>query len=597
MFKKYIFTLLLVAVLFLPAAKASDNFMPVRVGISDSQFKNYVFNNSEFLDAYNLNVMDSVTGYVIPVTETSQIVKIAVENNLFSIYVDETLLARNLRGPILISSKDNSYIKIKNLKRKGKQAFYRGYIEVIKSSKSTDKFSIVNVLSLKNYLRGVVPNEMPVRFGLEALKAQTVAARNYAVTPRIKAYKEFDLCDSVACQVYFGANTEDSLADRAIEETNGIIALDKDNAPILALYSSTAGGYTESYEYAFSDPETRAFPSKNIHYLTATPDNENFESLETNEAAEKFYTSKPEAFDDMSPYYRWSKTWNVNELEDVLKKTLPAQSKTGFIHPEVFSGDYIGKLISIKPLKRGASGKIIKLQIETTTGVYTVEKELVIRRCFQKDGISLPSANFVINYIEAQNPVYKFSGGGFGHGVGLSQYGAGKMASLGYKFDDILQHYYNGIKLATIPAEINSNNKPVERTFYTDNNKATLYIENNNNTKNFKITVNGKEKELKLNNDLTTIDISQFLQKGTNKISYLIMDENIDYTKKIKAYVEVYPAKKQEANKEQNIENNIEQEHKKEKKRKTEFTFFKYIDCNNAESGCYSPKEQEAENE
>ena len=73
---------------------------------------------------------------------------------------------------------------------------------------------------------------MPTRFGLEALKSQTVAARNYAISPRLKAYEEFDLCDSVACQVYFGANTEEELSDQAIEETNGIIALSNEDKPI-----------------------------------------------------------------------------------------------------------------------------------------------------------------------------------------------------------------------------------------------------------------------------------------------------------------------------------------------------------------------------
>ena len=540
--KKCIYIVLIAIVILLPNAKASDSFMPVRVGISDTNFQNYIYDNIEFIDANNLNVMDSVTGYTIPVTELSQILKVTSENNLFSIYVDGVLLARNLQGPVFVSSKDNNSIKIKGLKRKGRQAAYRGYIEIARSSKNMSKFSIVNVLSLKDYLKGVVPNEMPVRFGLEALKAQTVAARNYAVTPRVKAYKEFDLCDSVACQVYFGANTEDELANKAVEETNGIIALDKDNAPILALYSSTAGGYTESYEYAFSDPQTKEFPSKKIHYLTATPDKEEFGILDTNEAAEDFYTSKPESFDDLSPYYRWSKDWNVDELEDVLKKTLPAQSKTGFIHPEILSGEDIGNIVSIKALKRGASGKIIKLQLETTKNTYIIEKELVIRRCFQKNGISLPSANFIITYIQAQNPVYKFSGGGFGHGVGLSQFGAGKMASLGYKYDDILQHYYKGIKLATIPVDVNSHIKPLERNFYTTHDSATVYIENPDNINKLKITINGKEKELKLNNGLTTLDISNYLKNGNNQISYLILDDNIGFTKKLKIFVEVKEA-------------------------------------------------------
>ena len=541
-FNKCIYMIAAAAVFCFPSAYATDNHIPVRAGISDTSFQTYLFDSVEFNDASNIRVMDSATGYIIPDKENVSIIKVTSENNLFRIYMDNELAAKNLTGPVLVSPKDGGFISVNGLKRKGKQALYRGYIELVRSTKDISKFSIVNVLSLKNYLRGVVPNEMPVKFGLEALKAQTVAARNYAVTPRVKAYKEFDLCDSVACQVYFGANTEDELSDKAVDQTNGIIALDKDNAPILALYSSTAGGYTESYEYAFSDPITKEFPSKDIHYLSAVPDNEDIEPLDTDEKADAFYTSKPETFDDLSPYYRWSKLWTVSELESVLAKTLPIQSKTGFITPIAAEGEDIGHLISIKAVQRGKSGKIITLEIKTDKNTYIVQKELVIRRCFQKNGVSLPSANFVINYINSANPVYKFSGGGFGHGVGLSQWGAGKMAGLGYTYDNILQHYYKGIKLATIPVEVHSNNKTVERLFYTEHESAKVYIQNNDDINRLKITVNNKELKVKLKDGLTVVDISKYLNKGENKITYLITDE-CGYGKKVTVFTEVKEAR------------------------------------------------------
>ena len=540
---KLILYILFIILLIPSFARAGDNHIPVRVGISNTNFNTYLFQEIEFYDAKNLDVMDSATGYVVPLKDNSDILKVASENNLFRIYINNELVARNLTGPILVRPKENCFVSVKGLKRKGKQALYRGYIELVRSSKDISKFAIVNVLSLKNYLRGVVPNEMPVKFGLEALKAQTVAARNYAVTPRVKAYEEFDLCDSVACQVYFGANTEEELADRAIEETNGIIALDKENNPILALYSSTAGGYTESYEYAFSDPATKAFPSNDIHYLTAVADDETFPSLESDIEAEKFYTTKPIAFDDMSPYYRWSKEWTKDELEQVLSKTLVAQSKTGFVCPQLLNENDFGSLLCIKALRRGKSGKIIELEIKTDKNTFIVQKELVIRRCFQKNGISLPSANFVITYIDAVNPVYKFSGGGFGHGVGMSQWGAGKMASMGYTFDKILQHYYKGIKLATIPVKVYSNHKVIDRVFYCENEEAKLFIINPDKIDKLSVILNEKELSIKLKDDTTKCDISKYLRKGENKISYFISDEeNNDYTKSLSVYVEVKEA-------------------------------------------------------
>ncbi len=541
---KIIIILLMLAVIFPNfTATAGDNSVPVRVGISSNNFSTYLFSEIQFLNANTISITDNATGYSVPHEENSKIIRITSENNLFYIYLDNNLVAKNLTGPITIIPVSEDKIYIKDLKRKGKQAAYRGIIELTRSSKDISKFAIVNVLSLKNYLRGVVPNEMPVRFGLEALKAQTVAARNYAVTPRIKAYQEFDLCDSVACQVYFGANTENELSDKAVEETNGIIALDKENKPILALYSSTAGGYTESYEYAFSDPETKQFPSKDIHYLTAVPDNKDFNKLNSEEEAYKFYTSKPEAYDDLSPYYRWTKEWSKDELEKVLSKTLIAQSKTGFIKPELKNENDFGELISIKPIKRGDSGKIIELEITTDKNVFIVQKELVIRRCFQKNGISLPSANFVIEQINEENPVYKFYGGGFGHGVGLSQWGAGKMASLGFSYVDILQHYYKGIKLASVPCKIYANRKMSEKFFYSDEGNAKVYIFNPCKIKKITIIVNEKEIDVKLKDYITTVNISRHIDKGLNKIAFVIDEDDIDYKKYIEVFTQVKEAK------------------------------------------------------
>ena len=113
---------------------------------------------------------------------------------------------------------------IKDLKRAGQNAVYRGEIEIVPCIKE-NQFHIVNELEVEQYLKGVVPNEMPVRFGLEALKAQSVAARNYVLSPRIKLNPNYDVVDSVASQVYFGANTEKELSNKIISEASFVISL------------------------------------------------------------------------------------------------------------------------------------------------------------------------------------------------------------------------------------------------------------------------------------------------------------------------------------------------------------------------------------
>ena len=130
---------------------------------------------------------------------------------------------------------------------------YRGALEIFGNSRRT--LTVVNELPLETYLLGVVPNELnPTAFGqLEALKAQAVAARTYIYRNMGQYKKEgYDICATDACQVYFGALTEDPLATQAVMETRGTIAV-YDGEPINALYSSTCGGRTEDAEHIFNE--------------------------------------------------------------------------------------------------------------------------------------------------------------------------------------------------------------------------------------------------------------------------------------------------------------------------------------------------------
>ena len=130
---------------------------------------------------------------------------------------------------------------------------YRGYIEVFGNARNT--FTIVNELPLEDYLLGVVPNELsPSTYGeLEALKAQAVAARTYAIKNMGQSKQEgYDICNTDACQVYMGAGTEDPMSTQAVRDTRGMIAT-YNGQPITALYSSTCGGRTESAENIFQE--------------------------------------------------------------------------------------------------------------------------------------------------------------------------------------------------------------------------------------------------------------------------------------------------------------------------------------------------------
>ena len=491
----------------------------VRVGLTDNKFQNVLKQTVTVYGTADCDICDRETRKIV--SRVSANTDIVIRNGVTGL--DVTINGRNamLRDFVVICPQ--GVLGVKDLTRKGKPALYHGAFEVIQKE-DRKGFYLVNLVETQEYLKGVVPNEMPVRFGLEALKAQAVAARNYVLTPRTQAYKEFNVVDSVASQVYYGVNTEADLATRAVMETDGIVAL-YNNEPILALYSSTAGGYTESYSHAFSDPLTKMFPSINKPYLTAVPDKSEFKSLEDENDAKKFYESKVPSFDIESPYYRWQKQWAVGELENVLKSTMIAQSKTGFIHPAFKQGDDLGKIKDIKVMKRGASGKAVEVELMTTKGCYRIAKELVIRRVFQKDGVSLPSANIVFEKkVDSYGNVTDITifGGGFGHGVGMSQYGAGYMATkLNQPYYNILRHYYTGINLGTMPKTICG--EEVKETFWAPIGRAQLVITNSTAAK-IAVKINGRTMEFPVTKTIFQkdyrIDISRYIEDGENTIVY-----------------------------------------------------------------------------
>lgn len=528
----------------------SEKMKLVRVGISDNSFKSLLYKEISIIGTSQYTVYDKKTSKPILKFSPTDILKLKLSSGNFELIVNNKVATKAPIGTLVIDC-PNGLLSVENLKRNGKQALYHGIFEIV--PKNENQFYLINVLDLQSYLKGVVPNEMPVRFGLEALKAQAVAARNYVLLPRTKSFTEFDVDDSVASQVYFGAGTESQLSSQAVEETEGLVALYNWDL-ILAQYSSTAGGYTESYENTFSDPKTKTFPSKPKPYLQGRPDIYSVGPLNREEEARLFYMSYPDSYDMKSPYYRWQRTWGekkegMKELQDVLQKTLVDQSKTGFIKPEFKQGDTLGEIKELKVKSRGVSGKIIELEIVTDKETYHVYKELVIRRLLTKDGKALPSANVVFEHLyDADKKLNKIVayGGGFGHGVGMSQFGAGFMAtSLHKTFDKILKRYYTGITISTVPTILSSNDsqKILTQSFFLPKTKAILVVDNMYKIKGFNATINGRNVAFEIANSIvpfnrvSRIDISSYLKQGKNNVTFFFPED--EKNKGIRLYIEL----------------------------------------------------------
>ena len=228
-----------------------------------------------------------------------------------------------------------------------------------------------------------------------------------------------------------------------------------------------------------------------------------------------------------------------------------------------------GKLKDIKVKERGESGKIISLDIVFDNITFNVKKELIIRKLFIKNNRMLKSANFVLQFVydkdklgdkslkssyyqfekeeaSSELPLYfdevKAIGGGFGHGVGLSQFGAAFMAKNGYNFEKILKHYYSNINLGTEPYHLSCYDNEYLSQFYTKDKKAFLVFENNLSFAKIFVDVNDNLIEINLNPAIIKHkeDISKFIKKGTNIVKVTLDNENNNKNKvNIKTFVEL----------------------------------------------------------
>lgn len=304
---------------------------------------------------------------------------------------------------------------------------YRGSLEL---DPCAGKLTVVNVVDVESYLLGVVPSEMCHTYPLEALKAQAVAARTYALKNVGRfAAQGFDLTDTASSQVYGGYCCEKPRSTRAVLDTLGVV-LTSDSELIDAVYSSTCGGFTESATEAWGRP---------VSYLRGVAD---FEPEPTEplthpdtEAAWADYFKTVRPLHCLQPKYahaaafRWVKVLTRRELEDGLP-------------PEL----HVGVVRRIMPLHRGYSGRITAVRLVGSQRSVDIEKELPICKAF---GQLRSSAFSVDTYRDDSGApvVFIFWGAGWGHGLGMCQVGALGLAEEGWTYDKILSFYYAGVTL------------------------------------------------------------------------------------------------------------------------------------------------------
>ena len=310
-------------------------------------------------------------------------------------------------------------ITIESLKRGYGTPSYRGSIELFKTAEG---IVIINELKIEEYLYAVVPSEMPASYELEALKAQAVCARSYAYNQsRTYSYPEYQahVDDSTSFQVY-GNSKEQESTIMAVDETygqkvwyNGQVAT--------TYYYSTSCGKTTSIEAWGKRLD------KYTNYLQSV----------------QLTNDMGEPYEEELPWYRWTAAIPKETLEQLI---------------ELNTGAELGKLQNITVKRRGAGEIVQVLEITGSENTITIETENKIRSVLggkgyqieKQDGTVidssklLPSAFFTI---ENQAEQYIIHGGGYGHGIGMSQNGANEMAKEGMSYKEILQTFYTGVRI------------------------------------------------------------------------------------------------------------------------------------------------------
>ncbi|MBI4668689.1 MAG: SpoIID/LytB domain-containing protein [Elusimicrobia bacterium] len=336
---------------------------------------------------------------------------------------------------------------------------YRGRIELIPDKDAG--IILVNDVPLSKYLYSVLPSEMPVSAPLEALKAQAIVARTFAMrlakNERPHRRRGYDLCDSQHCQVYSGLAAERLKARLAVDETAGLFLVYKGRL-INALYSANCGGLTQTageIKGWFASPYLQGvFDGEDgtvLKTVPAPPARPNRTLAQTKYAEtgrprspweiELWIKRSPAAYCSSSKYvpslsYRWVWVAAKKDLEERANRIKP-----------------IGKLKSVTALKRSISGSMLAVKLIGTDAELTLVKEHDIRRILASGPIRSNMAVIDGKYDrKGELEEIYISGAGWGHNIGLCQGGTMNLAELkGWDFNQILRHYYRGTQIEPLP--------------------------------------------------------------------------------------------------------------------------------------------------
>lgn len=433
--------------------------MQIRVGLTTSDLTKLVHKTVVLSSADGLKC--SVGGETTGVSKTaaSPVTILAKSNTLHISGV--TLPPMKSGQSLMVHSVGSSQLVVENLKRaQGTDNPAPRYIGTIEIKPAGDEIRIILVTDLENYVKGVLQSEIPASYHIEAIKAQAVAARTYALRPRIDHSKDFsNVCDSFLCCQYFaGVQTISARHLEAISGTSGEI-LTYEGKPILALFSSNAGSCTEDYQNCFSDANTGDFPPPPLPYLKSESEREfaeNQQNITESDLRTIWYDKTFVSADSWSPHFRWSVVMPASALEAHMHHEIEVMKADPTMAPFIVSpqSGKFGHIKSFKVTKRGRSGSAIELEIDTSAGTWTIKKELVIRSVFKNSELKLTRLKSAKLFFDFKHDAIGLLsqvtvlGLGWGHGVGMQQTGAQGWAKKGKTYRQILAHYFQNSEIS-----------------------------------------------------------------------------------------------------------------------------------------------------
>ena len=388
--------------------KREKNVPTIKVGIA-TDLKDFTFRCGG-----DFTVSDSKNSFK---GEKDKFYKVIFQNKRLYLIDNRTgAVYKKFRNQVSIKSRgypfyilDVSYGRT-NFWHKKIDRIYRGDFKLIANIDIT----LINIISIEEYLYGVLPAEILASYDKEALYAQAVAARTLAfrsIKQQRHANEGFDVCADVHCQVYQGMSVETAATNRAVDETKGQIVLYK-SEPIETIYHSNCGGCLRPDVFSKKDYYAQGFDSAKSYRPMSLYEEENW------------FTSFPENFCAHSyrSNYRWQR---VYDEEDFL---------LAFGYP-------LKSVISITPQEKITCAAHKLIQIETSKDKANIKGDFNIRNYFDK----LRSSAFKVDIKFSSQHKAKmifFWGAGFGHGAGMCQEGAQFMAKNGFTYQEIIRHYY-----------------------------------------------------------------------------------------------------------------------------------------------------------